>query len=181
MKRTCNYLPFKMWQKILFKKIDALLNKINTGVQIEKIMSKGMETTDMKKLVTHRLPYKFSAFYFENLSRKLLDILLHWVWWSSPGAHNLRIIAGGEGLESVDKRRHKQVSSWIWTRFNLTQVLGTVISPGFRLFSHPRWSTMRVSVWFFASCALICCALRLSEGAKEQRQCSEVRDATVDQ
>lgn len=62
-------------------------------------------------------------------------------------------------------------------------LFGTVFSPGFSFWClyPPGGATMRVSVWFLASCALICCALRLIEGGNEQRQCSEVRDATVDQ
>lgn len=42
-------------------------------------------------------------------------------------------------------------------------------------------STMRPSAWFVASYALILCALRLIDAAKGQRQCGEVRDATVDE
>lgn len=48
--------------------------------------------------------------------------------WSAQSEDNRRWWS----LESDDKRRHKQVSSWIWTRFNPTQVFCTVISPGFR-------------------------------------------------
>ncbi|CAG13040.1 unnamed protein product [Tetraodon nigroviridis] len=40
---------------------------------------------------------------------------------------------------------------------------------------------MRPPARFVASCALILCALRLIDAAKGQRQCGEVRDATVDQ
>lgn len=39
---------------------------------------------------------------------------------------------------------------------------------------------MRPSAWFVASCALILCTLRLTNAAKGQRQCSEVRDATAE-
>lgn len=82
------------------------------------------------------------------------------------------------GLQSADELRHQQVQIGVGIVSGSYYYLD-IIGFFFRLTFVNR-STMRPSAWFGASCALILCTLRLIDAAKGQRQCGEVRDATVD-
>lgn len=124
-----------------------------------------------------------ATFTLKSSTGSTVLICITWLWWGSPGAHSLRIIAGGKGYNLPtrgDRSRCRAVSerALISLRFMVQQSLQ---DRGCCVFPLLLWSTMRSSAWFVASCALILCTHRLIDGATGQRQCSEVRDAIIDQ